>query len=58
MIAKALASTKHPLLVAHHSHAAVQSGLHVLQRIDDFSKPVPLEEMYRRIDRLADGNFR
>jgi len=32
MIAKALASTKHPVLV-HHSDAALQSGLWVLQRV-------------------------
>jgi MoaA/NifB/PqqE/SkfB family radical SAM enzyme len=45
-IAKALVSTKHPFLV----HMACT----YCNEFDDFSKPVPLEEMKNRLDLLAD----
>jgi len=53
MIAGALASTDHPLLAHHHPGPPLQSGLRVLQRIRRFSKPVPTETMFQRVDKLA-----
>jgi MoaA/NifB/PqqE/SkfB family radical SAM enzyme len=55
MIAKALASTKHPLLAHIIPMRRCNLSCTYCNEFDDFSKPVPLEEMVRRIDRL--GSF-
>src|ERR1700728_1332911 len=53
MLAKGLFSTRHPLLVhiipIRRCNLACTYG----NEFDDFSKPVPTEEMFRRIDRLG-----
>ena len=54
MIGRGLVSTNHVLLAAHYSDSPLQPRVCVLQRIDDFSPPIPTEKMIRRIDRLAD----
>ncbi|HEV2304968.1 MAG TPA: radical SAM protein [Candidatus Acidoferrales bacterium] len=53
MIAKALASTKHPLLAHIIPMRRCNLSCTYCNEFDDYSKPVPLEEMLRRIDRLA-----
>ena len=55
MIAKALLSTKHPLLAHIIPMRRCNLSCTYCNEFDDFSKPVPLEEMQRRIDRL--GSF-
>jgi MoaA/NifB/PqqE/SkfB family radical SAM enzyme len=55
MIAKALVSTKHPLLAHIIPMRRCNLSCTYCNEFDNFSKPVPLEEMYRRIDRL--GSF-
>src|SRR5579863_8367540 len=55
MIAKALVSTKHPLLAHIIPMRRCNLSCTYCNEFDDFSKPVPLEEMVRRIDRL--GSF-
>src|ERR1700687_5454870 len=54
MIGKALVSTKHPILV--HTIPMRQCNLAstYCNEFDDSSKPVPLEEMKKRLDILAD----
>ena len=53
MIAKGLASTKHPLLVHIIPIRRCNLACTYCNEFDDFSKPVPIEEMFRRIDRLG-----
>jgi MoaA/NifB/PqqE/SkfB family radical SAM enzyme len=53
MIAKALVSTKHPILVHIIPNRRCNLACTYCNEFDDFSKPVPLEEMKRRVDRLA-----
>ena len=55
MIAKALLSTKHPLLAHIIPMRRCNLSCTYCNEYDDYSKPVPLEEMFRRIDRL--GSF-
>ncbi|MFZ0466397.1 MAG: radical SAM protein [Candidatus Acidiferrales bacterium] len=55
MIAKALVSTKHPLLAHIIPIRRCNLSCTYCNEYDDFSNPVPLEEMYHRIDRL--GSF-
>ena len=55
MIAKALLSTKHPLLAHIIPMRRCNLSCTYCNEFDDFSKPVPLEEMQTRIDRL--GSF-
>jgi MoaA/NifB/PqqE/SkfB family radical SAM enzyme len=55
MIAKALLSTQHPLLAHIIPMRRCNLSCTYCNEFDDFSKPVPLEEMLRRIDRL--GSF-
>jgi MoaA/NifB/PqqE/SkfB family radical SAM enzyme len=52
-IAKALISTKHPLLAHIIPIRRCNLSCAYCNEYDDFSKPVPLKEMFRRIDRLA-----
>lgn len=53
MIAKALVSTKHPLLAHIIPMRRCNLSCTYCNEFDDFSKPVPLEEMRERIDRLG-----
>src|ERR1700732_548242 len=54
MIAKALVSTKHPVLVHIIPMRRCNLACTYCNEYDDVSKPVPLEEMKRRLDFLAD----
>src|ERR1700749_3597292 len=54
MAARALASTDHPLLAHIIPMRRCNLACTYCNEYDDFSKPVPLEEMYRRIDRLGE----
>ena len=54
MIAKALASTRHPVLAHIIPTRRCNLSCAYCNEYDDVSKPVPLEEMYRRLDRLAE----
>jgi len=54
MIGKALASTKHPILVHIIPMRRCNLACGYCNEYDDFSKPVPLEEMKKRLDILAD----
>src|SRR6202047_2806195 len=53
MIAKALVSTKHPILVHIIPNRRCNLACTYCNEFDDFSKPVPLDEMKRRLDTLA-----
>jgi MoaA/NifB/PqqE/SkfB family radical SAM enzyme len=53
MIAKALVSTKHPVLVHIIPMRRCNLDCGYCNEYDDVSKPVPLEEMKRRLDILA-----
>jgi MoaA/NifB/PqqE/SkfB family radical SAM enzyme len=53
MIAKGIASTRHPLLVHIIPMRRCNLACTYCNEFDDFSKPVPVEEMFRRIDRLG-----
>ncbi len=54
MIGKALVSTKHPILVHIIPMRQCNLACTYCNEFDDFSKPVPLEEMRKRLDALAD----
>jgi MoaA/NifB/PqqE/SkfB family radical SAM enzyme len=54
MIAWGLASSGHPILVHLIPTRRCNLSCAYCNEYDDFSKPVPLEEMYRRIDHLAE----
>src|SRR5579871_3208389 len=54
MIGKALLSTKHPVLVHIIPMRRCNLDCGYCNEYDDFSKPVPVEEMKRRLDILAD----
>src|SRR5271168_986220 len=53
MAARALASTDHPLLAHIIPTRRCNLACTYCNEFDDFSKPVPTEEMKRRIDLLA-----
>ena len=53
-IAKALLSTKHPFLVHIIPTRRCNLACTYCNEFDDFSNPVPLEEMKKRLDILAD----
>jgi MoaA/NifB/PqqE/SkfB family radical SAM enzyme len=53
MLAKGLASTRHPLLVHIIPIRRCNLSCTYCNEFDDFSKPVPTEEMFGRIDRLG-----
>jgi len=53
MVAGALASTDHPLLAHIIPMRRCNLACTYCNEFDDFSKPVPIEEMYRRIDKLG-----
>src|SRR5271156_2796494 len=54
MIGKALASTRHPVLVHIIPMRRCNLACGYCNEYDDVSKPVPIEEMKRRLDLLAD----
>src|SRR5260370_25292096 len=54
MIGKALVSTKHPILVHIIPMRQCNLACTYCNESDDFSKPVPLEEMKKGMDALAD----
>src|SRR3982750_1764316 len=53
MIAKGLADTDHPILAHIIPMRRCNLACTYCNEFDDFSKPVPLETMYGRLDRLA-----
>src|SRR5215813_11867278 len=53
MVAKGLASTDHPILAHIIPIRRCNLACEYCNEYDDVSKPVPLEEMQRRIDHLA-----
>ncbi|HEX9759755.1 MAG TPA: radical SAM protein, partial [Candidatus Acidoferrales bacterium] len=53
LIAKGLLSTRHPVQVHIIPIRRCNLACTYCNEFDDFSKPVPLEEMFKRIDRLA-----
>jgi MoaA/NifB/PqqE/SkfB family radical SAM enzyme len=53
MLAKGLLSTRHPLLVHIIPIRRCNLACTYCNEFDDFSPPVPTEEMFRRIDRLG-----
>ena len=53
MIAKGLASTDHPILAHIIPMRRCNLSCAYCNEYDDLSKPVPLETMYQRLDRLA-----
>src|SRR2546430_14728766 len=54
MIGKAFVSTKHPILVHIIPMRQCNLACTYCNEFDDFSKPVPLAEMKKRLDILAD----
>src|SRR6201981_917085 len=54
MIAKGLTDRDHPILAHVIPVRRCNLACTYCNEYDDFSKPVPLEEMFRRIDRLAE----
>jgi MoaA/NifB/PqqE/SkfB family radical SAM enzyme len=53
MLAKGLVSTRHPLLVHIIPTRRCNLSCTYCNEFDDVSKPVPTDEMFRRIDRLG-----
>src|SRR5258708_20335280 len=53
MAVRALASTDHPLLAHIIPMRRCNLACTYCNEFDDFSKPVPLDEMYPRIDKLG-----
>ena len=54
MIAKGLASTDHPILAHVIPMRRCNLACTYCNEYDDFSKPVPVDEMYQRLDRQAE----
>ncbi len=54
MIARGLVSTDHPIQVHVIPMRRCNLSCAYCNEYDDFSDPVPIEEMYRRIDKLAE----
>jgi MoaA/NifB/PqqE/SkfB family radical SAM enzyme len=53
MVVRALANTEHPLLAHIIPMRRCNLACTYCNEFDDFSKPVPVEDMYRRIDKLG-----
>jgi MoaA/NifB/PqqE/SkfB family radical SAM enzyme len=53
-VLRALISTEHPLLAHLIPMRRCNLACEYCNEYDDFSKPVPLEEMYHRVDKLAE----
>src|SRR5438309_6034123 len=54
MIARAFASTDHPLLAHIIPIRRCNLACEYCNEFDDFSKPVPTETMFQRVDKLAE----
>jgi MoaA/NifB/PqqE/SkfB family radical SAM enzyme len=54
MIAQGLTSTEHPILAHVIPMRRCNLACTYCNEFDDFSKPVPIETMYERLDRLAE----
>ena len=54
MIARGLGSTRHPILAHIIPIRRCNLACTYCNEYDDFSKPVPLAEMFRRVDRLTE----
>ena len=54
MIVRALASTEHPLLAHIIPVRRCNLSCTYCNEYDDFSKPVPTDEMFRRVDKLGE----
>ncbi len=54
MVARALASTEHPLLAHIIPIRRCNLACEYCNEYDDFSKPVPTEIMFQRVDKLAE----
>jgi MoaA/NifB/PqqE/SkfB family radical SAM enzyme len=54
MAVRALSSTDHPLLAHIIPMRRCNLACTYCNEFDDFSKPVPIDEMYRRIDKLGE----
>ncbi|MBS1853694.1 MAG: radical SAM protein [Acidobacteria bacterium] len=54
MVAKAFLSTEHPLLAHIIPMRRCNLACTYCNEFDDVSKPVPIEEMYRRVDKLGE----
>ena len=54
MLGKGLLSTRHPLLAHIIPIRRCNLSCTYCNEFDDFSKPVPLDEMFRRIDKLGE----
>lgn len=53
-LAKGVLSTKHPLLAHIIPMRRCNLACTYCNEYDDYSKPVPIEEMYKRLDKLAE----
>ena len=53
MLLKGLVSTEHPVLAHIIPMRRCNLSCTYCNEYDDFSKPVPIAEMFRRIDKLA-----
>jgi MoaA/NifB/PqqE/SkfB family radical SAM enzyme len=53
MVVRALADTEHPLLAHIIPMRRCNLACTYCNEFDDFSKPVPVEDMYRRVDKLG-----
>src|SRR6476659_10337117 len=53
MVVRALANTEHPLLAHIIPMRRCNLACTYCNEFDDFSKPVPVDDMYRRIDKLG-----
>jgi MoaA/NifB/PqqE/SkfB family radical SAM enzyme len=53
-LAKGVLSTKHPVLAHIIPMRRCNLSCTYCNEYDDFSKPVPVEEMYKRLDKLAE----
>ena len=53
MVLRALANTEHPLLAHIIPMRRCNLACTYCNEFDDFSKPVPVDEMYRRVDKLG-----
>src|SRR5947208_1255639 len=54
MVAGAFSSTDHPLLAHIIPVRRCNLACEYCNEYDDFSKPVPLQSMFQRVDKLAD----
>src|SRR5580704_942325 len=52
-VVRSLVSTDHPLLAHIIPMRRCNLACEYCNEYDDFSKPVPLEEMFRRVDKLG-----